>query len=214
MTSFPWRGMSLAGDGCMKVGVLGGTFDPPHIAHLIAAEEARVQLNLQRVFFMPAGTPPHKLGEDITSGEHRVEMVRRAVASNPHFCVSLVDVERSGPSYTVETLHLLRERWGAGPEIYFIVGMDMLADLSNWRQPREVVSLCRLAVVDRPGFDVSMEELESMLPGISCSVESVSMPLLNVSSTGLRRRVREGRTIRYYVPANVEAYIQAHGLYR
>ncbi|MBS1253965.1 MAG: Nicotinate-nucleotide adenylyltransferase [Anaerolineales bacterium] len=198
----------------MKVGVLGGTFDPPHIAHLIAAEEARVQLSLERVFFMPAGTPPHKLGEHITVSEHRVEMVRRAVASNPHFCVSLVDVERSGPSYTVETLHLLRERWGAGTEIYFIVGMDMLADLSNWRQPREVVSLCRLAVVDRPGFDISREELESILPGISRNVESVSMPLLNVSSTGLRRRVREGRTIRYYVPADVEAYIQAHSLYR
>ena len=198
----------------MRVGVLGGTFDPPHVGHLLAAEEARVQLALAKVFFLPAGTPPHKSGEPVTAAEHRVEMVRRAVASNPYFVVSLVDVERSGPSYTVETLRLLRDLWGDGAEIHFIVGMDMLADLPNWHKPHQVVKLCRLSVVNRPGYDAGMEDLEAIIPGVSQKVDLFSMPLLSVSSTDLRERVRQGRTLRYYVPAAVEAYIEAHRLYQ
>ncbi len=197
----------------MKVGVLGGTFDPPHIGHLVAAEEARVQLGLERVVFVPAGTPPHKLGEPVTSAVHRVEMITRAVASNPHFFVSLVDVERSGPSYSVETLRRLRDQWGADIVIYFIVGMDMLADLPNWHQPRQLVELCRLAVVNRPGYAADMQELERIIPGISRKVDPVSMPLLEVSATDLRERARRGRTIRYYVPSEVESYIRLHHLY-
>lgn len=197
----------------MKVGVLGGTFDPPHIGHLVAAEEARVQLGLERVVFVPAGTPPHKLGEPVTSAVHRVEMIRRAVASNPYFCVSLVDVERSGPSYSVETLRLLRDQWGADTVIYFILGLDMLADLPNWHEPRQLVELCRLAVVNRPGYAADMVGLEKVIPTISRKVDPVLMPLLEVSSTDLRERVGCGRTIRYYVPSEVESYIRLHQLY-
>lgn len=198
----------------MKFGVLGGTFDPPHVGHLILAEEAREQLGLERVFLVPAGTPPHKLDEPMTSADHRVEMTRRAVAANPHFFVSLVDVERPGPSYTVETLRLLHERWGAETGIYFIVGMDMLADLPNWRKPRQVVELCRLAAANRPGYEADVSQLEAAIPGISGKIDYLTMPLLEVSGTDLRQRAREGRTLRYYVPAAVEAYIQAHRLYR
>lgn len=197
----------------MRVGVLGGTFDPPHIGHLVAAEEARLQLGLERVVFVPAGMPPHKLDEPVTVATHRVEMITRAVASNPHFFVSLVEVERPGPSHSVDTLRLLRDQWGAGVEISFIVGIDMLVDLPNWHQPQQLVELCWLAVVDRPGYEVDVGELEDIIPGIAEKVDRVSMPLLDVSSTDLRRRARQGRTIRYYVPAEVEAYIQAHRLY-
>jgi len=197
----------------MRVGVFGGTFDPPHIGHLAAAEEARTQLNLARVVFVPAGMPPHKLGEPVTSATHRVEMITRAVASNPHFFVSLIDVERRGPSYTVGMLKVLKERWGADTEITFIMGMDSLADMPAWHRPEEVVALCRLAVVGRLGYDANLEELEQVIPGLSRKVDFVSMPLLDVSSTDLRRRAGHGQTLRYYLPAEVETYILALCLY-
>lgn len=197
----------------MKVGVLGGTFDPPHIGHLVAAEEARVQLDLERVMFVPAGTPPHKLDRCVTHVTHRVEMIMRAVSSNPHFFVSLVDVERPGPSYTVDMLQVLRDRLESDTEIFFIMGMDSLIDLPNWHKPERLIELCRLAVVNRPGYNVNMSELGAVLPGIEPVIDYVSMPLIEVSSTDLADRVHRGQSIRYYVPAEVEAYIQAHRLY-
>jgi nicotinate-nucleotide adenylyltransferase len=197
----------------MRIGVLGGTFDPPHIGHLVAAEEARVRLHLERVLFVPAGMPPHKLDEPVTPVEHRLEMVTRAVASNPYFTVSRVDVDRPGPSYTVDTLRLLREQWGDDVEFYFIMGIDSLADLPNWHEPQRIIELCRLAVVDRPGYDAHIESLERILPGLSRRVEFVPMPQLEISSTELAERVRQGLPIRYQVPPAVEEYIYTHRLY-
>lgn len=197
----------------MRVGVLGGTFDPPHIGHLVAAEEARVRLHLERVYFVPAGTPPHKMDEPVTPVEHRLEMVTRAIASNPYFVVSRVDVDRPGPSYTVDTLALLRQQLGADTELYFILGIDSLADLPNWREPQRIIELCHLAVVDRPGYDADISSLERVLPGLSRRVEFVPMPQLEISSTELVERVRQGLPIRYQVPAAVEEYIYAHRLY-
>ncbi|RME44778.1 MAG: nicotinate-nucleotide adenylyltransferase [Chloroflexi bacterium] len=197
----------------VRIGVFGGTFDPPHIGHLVAAEEARVQLGLAQVVFVPAGTPPHKLGEPVSPVTHRVEMITRAVASNPHFLVSLVDVERPGPSFTVDMLRTLRDQWPADTEIYFIMGEDSLEDLPTWHAPEQLLELCRLAVVNRPGYEAHMDELEVIIPGLSQKVDTVAMPLLDVSSTDLRGRVRQGRPLRYYVPAEVEAYIRAHDLY-
>ncbi|MFQ5593775.1 MAG: nicotinate-nucleotide adenylyltransferase [Anaerolineae bacterium] len=197
----------------MRVGVFGGTFDPPHIGHLVAAEEARTQLNLARVVFVPAGAPPHKLEEPVTSAIHRVEMITRAATSNPHFFVSLTDVERSGPSYSVEMVRALREKWGPDAEIHFIIGMDSLIDMPNWHRPDQLVSLCRLAVVDRPGYTADLGMLGQIIPGISQKIDFVSMPLLDISSTELRRRASLGQALRYYVPDEVESYIQAHGLY-
>ncbi len=197
----------------MRIGVMGGTFDPPHIGHLVAAEEARVRLRLERVLFVPAGIPPHKLDEPVTPVEHRLEMVTRAVASNPYFTVSRVDVDRPGPSYTVDTLRLLRGEWGDDVELYFIMGIDSLADLPNWHEPQRIIELCRLAVVDRPGYDAHIESLERILPGLSRRVEFVPMPQLEISSTDLAERVRQGLPIRYQVPPAVEAYIYTHRLY-
>lgn len=197
-----------------KVGVMGGTFDPIHYGHLVAAEEVCHQLGLARVVFVPAGQPPHKQGQEITPALHRLAMVELAIASNPRFTVSRVDIDRPGPSYTVDTLRLLHEEWGSQVDIHFIMGLDSLADLLSWHQPERLIQLCRLTVVDRPRYEVDMEALEAALPGIKDRVEFLHIPGMNISSTDLQRRVREGWPIKYQVPPAVEAYIYEHGLYR
>jgi len=197
----------------MRVGVFGGTFDPIHIGHLVAAEETRVQLSLERVVFVPAGLPPHKLANHISPVEHRLAMVQLAIASNPYFTVSRVDIDRFGPCYTVDTMELLRDEWGPGTELYFIMGSDSLADILTWHKPERLIRLCRLAVVKRPGYDVDIEELDRLLPGIASRVRFINSPLIDVLSCDIRRRVREGLSIKYQVPEVVEKYIYEHGLY-
>ena len=197
----------------MRVGVLGGTFDPIHIGHLVAAEEVRAQLSLDRVVFVPAGLPPHKLTNDISSVEHRLAMVRLAIASNPYFTVSRVDIDRFGPCYTVDTIELLRDEWGGDVELYFIMGSDSLADVPTWHRPERLIRLCRLAVVERPGYQVDMEELERMLPGITSRVHFINSPQLDISSSDIQKRVQQGLPIKYQVPEAVEDYIYEHELY-
>jgi len=197
----------------MRIGVLGGTFDPIHIGHLVAAEEVRVQLGLDRVIFVPAGLPPHKLSNKLSPVEHRLAMVELAIASNPYFTVSRVDIDRFGPCYTVDTIQLLRDELGPDVELYFIMGSDSLADILTWHKPERLIRLCRLAVVERPGYRVDMEELEHLLPGITSRVHFVNSPQLDISSTDIQRRVREGLPIKYQVPEAVEKYIYEHGLY-
>ena len=197
----------------MRVGVFGGTFDPIHIGHLVAAEETRVQLKLERVVFVPAGLPPHKLANHISPVEHRLAMVQLAIASNPYFTVSRVDIDRFGPCYTVETMELLRDEWGPGVELYFIMGSDSLADILTWYKPERLIRLCRLAVVKRPGYDVDIKELDRLLPGIASRVQFINSPLIDVASCDIRRRVREGLSIKYQVPEAVERYIYEHGVY-
>ena len=197
----------------MRVGVFGGTFDPIHIGHLVAAEETRVQLSLERVVFVPAGLPPHKLANHISPVEHRLAMVQLAIASNPYFTVSRVDIDRFGPCYTVDTMELLRDEWGPDTELYFIMGSGSLADILTWHKPERLIRLCRLAVVKRPGYDVDIEELDRLLPGIASRVRFINSPLIDVASCDIRRRVREGLSIKYQVPEVVEKYIYEHGLY-
>lgn len=197
-----------------RIGVLGGTFDPIHHAHLVAAQEVLHALALDCVLFVPAGDPPHKPGQPISAAHHRVAMVRLAIAGRPGFQLSLVDVERPGPHYTVQTLSILRERWGADTRFFFIVGTDSLAELSTWRRPEGIVALADLAVVERPGAPVDLEALEVRLPGLGRHLHHVAMPLLQISSTDLRARVRDGRPIAFLVPPAVEDYIREHGLYR
>lgn len=197
-----------------RIGVLGGTFDPIHIAHLAIAEEARTQLNLDKVIFVPAGLPPHKLDVQVSPAEHRLAMVKLAIAGNPHFEVSRVDIDRFGPCYTVDTIALLHEEWGPEVEIYFIMGSDSLGDLLTWHQPDRLIRLCRIVAVERPNYKVDMEELERYLPGISQRVVFINSPQLDVSSTEIQRRVRAGESIKYHVPEAVERYIYEHGLYR
>ena len=198
----------------MRVGVFGGTFDPIHIGHLVSAEEVRVKLGLECVVFVPAGLPPHKLDHVMSPVEHRLAMVELAIASNPHFAVSRVDVDRFGPCYTVDTIELLRDEWGADVEIYFIMGSDSLLDILTWHNPRRLIRLCRLAVVSRPGYQVDLDELDALLPGVASRVQMLNAPELAISSTDIQRRVREGLSIKYQVPEAVEAYIYQHKLYQ
>lgn len=198
-----------------KIGVLGGTFDPIHLGHLILAEQARTYLGLERVLFVPAGQPWRKAGRSIAPVADRVAMVKAALAGDPYFEVSLVESERRGPSYTAETLTVLRDLLGAGAALYFILGQDALADLPHWREPGRIVAQARLAVASRAGWrPPDAEELERAIPGIHARIDLVPMPLVEISSTDIRRRVAEGISTRFLLPAAVEAYIRQRGLYR
>lgn len=196
-----------------RLGILGGTFDPIHHGHLVAAEEACHQLELDQVLFVPAGTPPHKPNRPISPAHHRMRMVELAIAAKPYFALSRVDVERPGLCYTVDTLELLRAEWGLGPTFYFIVGADSLADIPTWYQPRRLMELCELVVAARTGVEVDLARLEEQLPGLRDRLNWVPMPALEISSSDLRARVRAGRPISYLVPPAVEAYILEQELY-
>ncbi len=201
-----------------RLGVLGGTFDPIHIGHLIIGEEVVATLQLDRLFFLPAGDPPHKRNRQITPASHRLHMVELAIASNPRFALSLVDVERPGPSYTVDTLKILHQQWGAETEIYFVIGWDMLDELLTWYDPAGVIEqVDRLVAVHRPGYEHDpryLARLERELPGITQRLLPLAVPQIAISSSDLRQRVAAGRPIRYQVPEAVERYILAQGLYR
>ncbi len=200
------------------VGLMGGTFDPIHMAHLIIAEEVRAVLKLDEIVFMPSGDPPHKPGRVQTTMYHRLAMVELAIASNPHFLISRIEVDRPGPSYLVDTLHLLRQQWGKGIELSFIIGGDSLEFFSTWYDPVGILEqLDYLIAVRRPGYVENIEynkQLEDQLPGITRHLLTVKAPLMDISSTDLRRRVRENLPIKYQVPEAVEAYIKEHGLYQ
>ena len=198
----------------MRIGVVGGTFDPVHHGHLVAAEEVRACLDLDRVLFVPAGQPPHKR-RAVTPAADRVAMLAAAIADNPAFAISRVEVDRPGPSYSVDTLARLRAELGPEDELYFVVGMDMLADLPHWHQPERLADLARLVAVTRPGFPpFDLARLEGIVPNAGAAIRIVPVPELRISATDLRRRVATGRPIRYQVPAAVEAYIRERGLYR
>jgi nicotinate-nucleotide adenylyltransferase len=196
-----------------RIGVIGGTFDPLHYGHLAAAEEVRVRANLSKVLFVVAGIPPHKLNEEVTAVEHRLAMVKLGIASNPHFQISRVDVDRPGPSYSVDTISILLEQYGESTEIFFIMGLDSLVEVPTWHQPQRLIELCHLVAVTRPGFDVDIRRLEESVPGISSRVEIIDMPALDISSSELQRRVSEGLPIKYQVPEEVERYIEEQHLY-
>lgn len=186
----------------MRLGVLGGTFDPIHIGHLILGEAAREQLGLDRVLFVPTGVQWRKAGREIAPAEHRVAMVRLAVEDNPAFAVSTAEVERPGPSYTADTLEELAKTPGA--ELFFIVGRDAYEDLPNWVRPERIRELATVVVAARHG-----ESLEVKPPAVR-----LEMPEIGASATDIRERVAAGRTIRYLAPAAVEGYIREHRLYR
>ena len=199
-----------------RLGVLGGTFDPPHIGHLLAAEMARAELNLERILFVPANRSPWKMGRHLSTTEQRLEMVRRAIADYPRFELNRVDVDRPAPSYTYETLQLLSTQY-AGAELFFIMGLDSLRDLANWHRADEIVRLARLVVCARPGvkMDVGqMMDLLHALPALLHKLTFVEMPELEVAASNLQERVRNGQSIRYLVPDAVRSYIEENRLYR
>ncbi len=199
----------------MKLGLLGGTFDPPHYGHLIAAQEAAWQLKLDRVLFLPTRQNQLKEGETASQAEDRCRMVELAIADNSAFALSRTDLERPGPSYTVDLLKALRVELGPAAELFFIVGADIVSELWSWREPDMVVRLATLVAVSRPGWptpDVGM--LGARLPSANGRVRSLRMPGVDISSTEIRARVAQKWPIRYLLPPEVEAYVHAHGLYR
>ena len=203
--------------GTRRLGLVGGTFDPIHYAHLAVAEEVRVALDLTEMVFIPAGQPPHKLGQVYTQPSHRLAMVQLAIASNPHFTLSRVEIDRQGPSYLVDTLRILHDHWGPDTQLFFVIGWDNLQEFHRWHKSADILAqLTNLVAVRRPSYEehIGYNELETRLPGIMQRLVVGSVPQLAISSTALRRRVAEGRPIKYQTPEAVENYIMEHGLYR
>ncbi len=198
-------------------GILGGTFDPIHYAHLAVAEQAREALSLTGVLFVPAGVPPHKQGLAMSSATAREAMVALAIADNPTFRLSRVEIDRPGPSYSVDTVELLlrKDLPAEGRQYVFILSVEALAGLQSWHEPRRLLELSLVAVVPRLGHPLPDRGwLARHFPGQEDRVLFLDGPDLGHSASDIRRRASEGRTIRYLVPPTVEAYIHDHGLYR
>lgn len=195
-----------------RIGVLGGTFDPPHVGHLLLGEAAREQLQLDVVLYMPAGHPPHKQAQPLTSPAHRLAMTDLAIRDNASFATSAIDVERPAPHYT-STLRPLLEKEYPGARFWLLIGSDSLRDLPRWHEPQKVVTQWTLAVLPRPNGDVDWSALEEAIPGLADETVMLDGPAIAVSSTQIRRWKRAGRSLRYVVPDAVLHYIEAHDLY-
>jgi nicotinate-nucleotide adenylyltransferase len=195
-----------------RIGLFGGTFDPPHLGHLILASEARSQLGLTRLLWTVTPDPPHKQDQPVTPLEHRLAMVKLAIQDNPFF--ELSDVEnRPGPQYTVDTIKLVAEQ-NPSAEIVPVIGGDSLQDLPTWHEPKEIVYAAHwVGVMRRPGEEVNLDKLERELPGIKSKVHYVDAPLLEIASREIRNRVATGKPFRYYLPSPVYEYIEQHHLY-
>ncbi|SHH73992.1 nicotinate-nucleotide adenylyltransferase [Desulfosporosinus lacus] len=197
-----------------RLGIMGGTFDPIHYGHLVAAEMARAEFKLSKVLFIPTGTPPHKDRKDISAAEMRYEMVKLAIHDNPAFDISRVEIEREGPSYTVETLRVLRRDW-PDHELYFITGSDALLEIFSWREAEEIFRLVQYIGAARPGFDASdfFLKVQQEHPETQGKIHYLEVPALAISSTDIRARVRRGEPIRYLLPETVRLYLEQHRLY-
>ena len=198
---------------CRRLGMLGGTFDPIHLGHLIVAEEARVRLALDAVVFIPAQVSPLKLQGACAPAEDRCRMVELAIEDNPYFYLSRIDLERQGPSFTVDTLRAIKASCDPQTELFFIMGADSLGTLKSWRAPQEILRLARIIAVSRPGFELDLTALERDVPGMSQEMEIITAVQVGISSTEIRARLEQGLSIKYQVPAPVEAYIREQGLY-
>lgn len=198
----------------MNIGVLGGTFDPVHTGHVLVAEEAKARLNLAEVLFVPAGLPWLRGDSPVAAAEHRVRMVRLAIDDKPYFKLSTMEVERSGPSYAVDTIAELKGQLGAGDELFFILGWGSLAELPEWREPSRLITMCRLVTVPRIGFPApDLDSLETSIPGLADRVILLDEPRVDISASEIRGRVSRGLPIDHLVPEPVERYIREQGLY-
>ncbi len=215
-----------------KLGILGGTFNPIHYGHLVAAEEVCDRLKLDRVLFIPSYLPPHKHEEDLPSAVQRLEMVRLATAGNPHFTVSDIEVKREGKSYTVETIETLRTIH-PGTELFFITGLDSFFDIQTWNQWKRLLSLCSFVVLSRPGYRFAdlmkidfmkgtaqelakldgRELVHALFQSEGFKIYMEVIPLCDISSTDIRSRIRQSRTVKYHLPEAVETYIIKNNLY-
>jgi nicotinate-nucleotide adenylyltransferase len=190
-----------------KIGILGGTFDPIHVGHLILAEQVREQFQLERVIFIPSAVPPHKTERKLSLANHRFEMTKLALEGNPYFSVSDIELKREGLSYTVETLRKLKELY-TDSEIYFLTGSDVLDEITTWKNPEEIYRLAKIVIAVRPGFDKFDPKDHFAKKSIIATITGV-----DVSSTQIREKVRKGESIKYLVPSKVEEYIKKKNLY-
>ncbi len=198
----------------MNIGVLGGTFDPVHNGHLIVAGEVKARLGLAAVIFVPAGQPWLKADWPVTPAEHRLRMLRLALADQPDFKISTLEIERAGPSYTVDTMAELREQASSDDELFFILGRDNLAQIPQWQDPSRLIEMCYLVAVNRPGAPrPKLKSLEKSLPGISKRVMFLDSPEIDISASMVRERVARGLSVRHLVPEPVNRYIKENGLY-
>ncbi|GGM28327.1 putative nicotinate-nucleotide adenylyltransferase [Dactylosporangium sucinum] len=195
-------------DAVMRVGIMGGTFDPIHHGHLVAASEVADRFGLDQVVFVPTGEPWQKSDVSVSPAEDRYLMTVIATASNPRFTVSRVDIDRGGPTYTVDTLRDLRRTYGSDAEMFFITGADALSKILSWKDADDLFSLAHFVGVTRPGFDLSAEHLPTN------TVSLIQVPAMAISSTDCRRRVEAGKPVWYLVPDGVVQYINKRGLYR
>jgi nicotinate-nucleotide adenylyltransferase len=194
------------------IGILGGTFDPPHMAHLILAEEARDVLLLDEILWIPTAKPPHKPDLPITAVEHREEMVRLTIQGHDEFTLSRVDIERPGPHYSLDTVRLIKQEH---PQIAFLMGADSLDQLTSWHEPQALVDECDvLGVMKRPGITLDLDTLDEQLLGLKEKTHVLEAPIVDLSSKEIRRRIRAGLPYQYLLPPGVAEYIQNMKLYR
>ncbi len=197
-----------------RIGIFGGTFDPIHVGHLIVAAQLRFVLALGSVVFVPAGRPPHKTGQHIADNEHRLAMIQIAVGDNPEFTISTLDFDRGGLSYTADTLALIHEAAAPGSTLVFLMGQDSFRDFPRWDRPNDIARLAEIGVALRPGTEANVEAILTAVPAARGRVQIVPVPLIEVSSRDIRRRITRGEPISYQVPPAVERYITTHGLYQ
>ncbi|MDI9442002.1 MAG: nicotinate-nucleotide adenylyltransferase [Firmicutes bacterium] len=199
-----------------KLGIMGGTFDPVHYGHLVTAEAARLEFDLDQVLFLPSGVPPHKTDKQVTSAEHRYMMTLLATLSNPHFEVSRLEIDREGVSYTIDSLQILREQCGPDCELFFITGADAMFEIIEWRGSDRLLRIAHFIAASRPGFSLSElpPDTRRWVDEHRNRFHLLNVPAMAISSTDIRNRVRMGRSIRYLVPEQVEHYIRRHRLYQ
>lgn len=198
----------------MRIGIFGGTFDPPHIGHLILAEECRTQLRLDQLLWVVTDNPPHKNYVSVSPVEMRVELVKKAIQGNPAFVVSRIDIDRPGPHFAIDTMRLLRNEYPQS-ELFYLMGGDSLHDLPTWNRPQDFIKECDgIGVMRRHADNVDLESLEKVLPGVSKKVNIVEAPILEISSKQIRQRISEGAGYRYYLRDAVYQAILETGCYR
>ena len=193
----------------MKLAIMGGTFNPPHLGHLICAEEVYDHFKFDKVTFVPSARPPHKDNSEILDAQHRYTMTLLATRDNPHFEVSRIELDRPGQSYSIETVREFKRKYGRDTEIYWIAGADSVLEMFSWKDVDELLSICKFVAINRPRYDLSQAD-ERFLK----KVQLFRVTDVDISASEIRRRVRQGKSIKYLVPPDVESYIYENGLYR
>lgn len=203
------------GEKKFRLGIMGGTFNPIHLGHLATAEAVWDAFGLDEVLFIPSAHPPHKQGQEIIAPEHRLRMTELAISSNPHFRLSDIELRRTGPSYAVDTVNALRESFGKDTELYFITGADAINELFSWHHVKELLGKCHFIAATRQGTELDAASLWEHFGDLGQKhIHPLATPALEISSTDLRERLRQGRSVRYLVPDEVGAYIMKEGLYQ